>query len=414
VYHLGQWGTICNRSFENADAQVACRILGFAGGVPVWAPDGTGKIWMEGAQCVGHETNFKDCNQRGWEKHGCDHEMDVGIECLVEDQHFEWTGCYFLEENITKSLAFGPHAYGHNTATCGVECRLYKFMALHDRGFCSCGNVVHFQSKAADTECGPVCPGELDMGPTRYCGTAIHSAVYQVVPDMNLTVEPPLLENITLLPNVTILNITPEPPPEVVPPDELFYTTPKLFQAGADSKTWFIEPDVSELITGRRYRMCTDLDGNRNSYSRVGDTGLTLYLSPITSVSPLVLQSTNISQRLTLQCGPEGCSRARLRAAYLATECDSSSIDASAASCAANYTIPVVHGSDAAQTHATQAGELALNPDGTVTALLDTQCLPTGEEYRVCLLPQGGGYTRRSEDSGYSVTLIHGPLVAYA
>merc|ERR1719326_891633 len=108
--------------------------------------------------------------------------MDAGIECLTEDQHFTFTGCYILEGiNVTIDFPFGPREYGHNTATCGNACRMYKYMALRDNGFCSCANTVHFDNETASTECGAVCAGELDLGPIRYCGRPLRSAVYQVI-----------------------------------------------------------------------------------------------------------------------------------------------------------------------------------------------------------------------------------------
>lgn len=31
ILYNGEWSTVCDDSFENPDAQVACRMLGFAG-----------------------------------------------------------------------------------------------------------------------------------------------------------------------------------------------------------------------------------------------------------------------------------------------------------------------------------------------------------------------------------------------
>jgi deleted-in-malignant-brain-tumors protein 1 len=253
VYHAGKWGTICNQSFANSDAQVACRILGFAGGVAIWAPGGTGKIWMAGVRCAGQETNFKDCTHDGWEMHDCDHEMDVGIECMREDQYMTFTGCFSLEgANQTLDLAFGPQSSGHNTATCGVACRDYTYMALREGGVCSCADAIKFDNMTADGECGPVCPGELDLGPTRYCGAVLRSAVYQLIHNRTVEVIEAIEENVTIPPNITILNITPEVPAEVPAPKDpaLQFTLYERFSEAPGGENWLLEPDVSKTDYG--------------------------------------------------------------------------------------------------------------------------------------------------------------------
>jgi len=35
IYYNGQWGTVCDDSFDNKDAKVACYMLGFGYGVAV-------------------------------------------------------------------------------------------------------------------------------------------------------------------------------------------------------------------------------------------------------------------------------------------------------------------------------------------------------------------------------------------
>jgi len=251
------------------------------------------------------------------------------------------------------------------------------------------------------------------MGPTRYCGTMSHTAVYQVRHDVdrNVTAPPPIQENVTVFPNITFENVTDVPPPEIPGPKEplLQFTLAEHFQQSSDSDTYFLEPDVARLLTGRRYRVCTDLDGDKNSRLQVGDTGLSVYLSPVTAVFPKTLESTNKSQQLLLQCGYDGCARARLRSAYLATACGGSPARADASVCLANFSGSV------AQEAATDAGEVELHPDGTATISLDTQCLPPGHEYRLCLVPRGEHNSEVviGEDSGYSVTLVPGSLVAY-
>lgn len=409
VYHEGEWGTICNTSFTNADAQVACRILGFAGGTTFWAPGSPGstaKIWMSSVQCVGHETNFADCGHSGWVvPQSCDHDMDVGIACLTDDQYLTFTGCYFIgvggaNQTVTPNLPFGPQSEGYNTATCGVACSAYKFMALHNNGRCSCGDTVIFNNKTAENQCGAVCPGELELGPTRLCGTLLATAVYDLmVLDVNVTAPEPEVQNATMVPNITILNITPSPPPElpIIKDPLLQFTLPENLQSTPNTATWLLESDVAKLIAGRHYRLCTDLDGDQDSYLRVGDTGLKVYLSPITAVLPNTLQAANHTQQLMLHCGHGGCGQARIRAAYLATACGGSP----ATECAAN------------NAPTTSAGEAELWYDGTIRISLDTRCLPPRHDYRLCLLPLGDT-GMIGEDSGFGVALVPDSLVAYA
>ena len=58
IFHAGEWGTVCDDSWDTNDATVVCRSLGFTGAaeaVQRWA-GGTGQIWWvlgcERACCV--------------------------------------------------------------------------------------------------------------------------------------------------------------------------------------------------------------------------------------------------------------------------------------------------------------------------------------------------------------------------
>merc|ERR1719453_2110498 len=117
-------------------------------------------------------------------------------------------------------------------------------MALFENGKCSCGGEVPFTKKyniSLPGGCGPVCPGEQDVGPTRYCGTVLLTAVYRLAPDevilFNQTF-PPIEKNISIPPNVTILNVTEIPDIEIIPPPPpdptLQYTAPENFREAAD------------------------------------------------------------------------------------------------------------------------------------------------------------------------------------
>eukprot|EP00058_Branchiostoma_floridae_P002827 XP_002588315.1 hypothetical protein BRAFLDRAFT_224545 [Branchiostoma floridae] len=86
VYHDGQWGTVCDDSFDINDANVVCRQLGYTSAVEVRPHaafgEGTGQIWLDGVACYGSEASIEDCSHNGWGSHNCGHREDVGVVCL--------------------------------------------------------------------------------------------------------------------------------------------------------------------------------------------------------------------------------------------------------------------------------------------------------------------------------------------
>jgi len=73
VFHGGQWGTVCDDSFEDVDATVACRQAGFSSGVGYqdfgyYFTPGEGHIWMDEVECAGGEALLVDCDFDPW---GC-------------------------------------------------------------------------------------------------------------------------------------------------------------------------------------------------------------------------------------------------------------------------------------------------------------------------------------------------------
>lgn len=82
VFHAGVWGTVCDDSFDEIDATVACRQLGFSSGTSYTAGGGVDPILMDDVACTGSELRLVDCSFPGWEVHNCSHGEDVGVECL--------------------------------------------------------------------------------------------------------------------------------------------------------------------------------------------------------------------------------------------------------------------------------------------------------------------------------------------
>ena len=65
MWHEGAWGGVCDDEWDEADARVACRQLGFPGargitngGMFGYTPD---TIWMDNLYCYGTEHRLEDC-----------------------------------------------------------------------------------------------------------------------------------------------------------------------------------------------------------------------------------------------------------------------------------------------------------------------------------------------------------------
>jgi len=115
IWHDGEWGTVCDDDFDDNDAAVVCRSLGFTGGAKYnseaknygythiyedkvmingqekqavyenelgWV--GSGPIWFRSQlRCVGTEQDLFQCPGFGtkWGEHNCQHYEDVFMKC---------------------------------------------------------------------------------------------------------------------------------------------------------------------------------------------------------------------------------------------------------------------------------------------------------------------------------------------
>ena len=84
VCNSNVWGTVCDDEWGTADAQVACRALGYSamGAIPLTdVPAGTGLIWLDDMRCVGSEDSLFNCMANQLGIHNCNHLEDTRVEC---------------------------------------------------------------------------------------------------------------------------------------------------------------------------------------------------------------------------------------------------------------------------------------------------------------------------------------------
>ncbi|KAM5233653.1 neurotrypsin isoform 3-T3 [Hipposideros larvatus] len=85
VYHAGQWGTVCDDQWDDADAEVVCRQLGLSSMAKAWPQarfgEGTGPVMLDEVRCTGNELSIEQCPKSSWGEHNCGHREDAGVSC---------------------------------------------------------------------------------------------------------------------------------------------------------------------------------------------------------------------------------------------------------------------------------------------------------------------------------------------
>ena len=86
VCQANVWGTVCDDLWDNNDATVVCRQLGYSivGSIArtrAFFGAGTGNIFLDDVQCTGTEAVLSDCQVST--THNCVHSEDAGVTCVA-------------------------------------------------------------------------------------------------------------------------------------------------------------------------------------------------------------------------------------------------------------------------------------------------------------------------------------------
>ena len=86
VNYNGEWGTVCDDGWDDTDAGVVCRQLGFGSlGTAIGSAgygQGSGPIWLDSVTCTGSELILAECGHLGVRViRNCTHLKDASVSC---------------------------------------------------------------------------------------------------------------------------------------------------------------------------------------------------------------------------------------------------------------------------------------------------------------------------------------------
>ena len=86
VNYNGEWGTVCDDGWDDIDAGVVCRQLGFrSSGTAIGSASfgqGSGPILLDSVTCSGNESTLASCGHLGVNvTRFCNHWEDAGVNC---------------------------------------------------------------------------------------------------------------------------------------------------------------------------------------------------------------------------------------------------------------------------------------------------------------------------------------------
>ena len=86
IMYQGVWGTVCDNGWDDNDATVVCKQLGFVSGIKrrIHRPSKANPkpVWLSQVKCLGSEKKLSHCIHSGVGNVGsCSHAQDAGVKC---------------------------------------------------------------------------------------------------------------------------------------------------------------------------------------------------------------------------------------------------------------------------------------------------------------------------------------------
>ncbi|GCB70791.1 hypothetical protein scyTo_0001370 [Scyliorhinus torazame] len=85
LYYNGDWGSVCDDSWDLADAHVVCNQLkcgeALNATVSGWFGPGEGPIWLDNINCTANESALWECPAGSLGESDCNHKEDAGVIC---------------------------------------------------------------------------------------------------------------------------------------------------------------------------------------------------------------------------------------------------------------------------------------------------------------------------------------------
>ncbi|XP_075185912.1 scavenger receptor cysteine-rich type 1 protein M130-like [Anomaloglossus baeobatrachus] len=85
IYHNGRWGTICDNSWDKADADVVCKQLGCGSAAKATTEAYYGREyndkWLDNVECKGNETHILNCPSSEFGKGDYSYMTAAGVIC---------------------------------------------------------------------------------------------------------------------------------------------------------------------------------------------------------------------------------------------------------------------------------------------------------------------------------------------